>query len=40
MLANVVIKLINLHMNCGIIPVVMGIILSIMGYYFEHCSKA
>ena len=35
--ANAVIKL---HMNCGIFAVVMGIILRIMGYLFEQCSKA
>ena len=28
------------HMNYGIIAVVMGIILSIMGYFFEQCSIA
>ena len=32
-------KLIKLYMNCGIIAVVMGIILSIIGNFFEHCSK-
>ena len=37
---NVAIKTMNLHMSCGIIAVVMGIILSIMGYFFEHRSKA
>ena len=26
--------------HCGILAVVMGIILSIIGKYFEHCSKA
>ena len=26
-------------MNCGIIAVFMSIILSIMGYFFEHCSN-
>ena len=25
--------------NCGILAVVMGIILSIISKYFEHCSK-
>ena len=29
--ANVVIKIIKLYMNCGIIAVVMGIILSVIG---------
>jgi len=27
-------------LNCGIIEIIMGIILSIMGDFFEHCSKA
>jgi len=26
-------------LNCGIIEIIMGIILSIMGDFFEHCSK-
>ena len=26
--------------NCGIIEIIMGIILSIIGDFFEHCSKA
>ena len=30
---NVSIKTINLHMSCGIITIVMGIILSIMAYF-------
>ena len=30
---NVAIKTINLHMSCGIITVVMGIILIIMAYF-------
>ena len=38
--ANLVTKIIKLYMNCGIIAVVMGIILSIIGNSFEHCSKA
>ena len=32
-------KLINFYMSCGIVTVVMGIILSIMGWVFEHCSE-
>ena len=36
----VIIKIINSYINCGIIAVVMGIILSIIGNFFEHCSKA
>ena len=32
--ANVVLKIIKLYINCAIIAVVMGIILSIMGYLF------
>jgi len=27
-------------LSCGIIEIIMGIILSIMGEFFEHCSKA
>jgi len=27
-------------LNCGIIEIIMGIILSIMGDFFEHCPKA
>ena len=38
--ANLVIKIIKLYINCGIIAILMGIILSIIGNYFEHCSKA
>ena len=38
--ANVVIKSNELCMNCGIIAVLMGIILSTMGKFFEHYSKA
>ena len=26
-------------MNCGIIAVFMGIVLNIIGNFFEHCSK-
>jgi len=26
-------------LSCGIIEIIMGIILSIMGEFFEHCSK-
>ena len=38
---NVAIKTINLHMSCGIIAVVMGIILHIMAYFMhEHSLKA
>ena len=33
-------KIIKLHINCGINAMVMGIILSIIGDFFEHCSKA
>ena len=35
-------KMINLilYLNCGIIEIIMGIILSIMGDFFEHYSKA
>ena len=33
-------KIIKLYMDCGIVAVVMGIILSIIGNLFEHCSKA
>jgi len=29
-----------LWLSCGIIEIIMGIILSIMGEFFEHCSKA
>ena len=38
--ANLVIKIIKSYTNCGIIAVVKGIILSIIGKFFEHCSKA
>ena len=38
--ANLVIKNNKSYTNRGIIVVVMGIILSIIGNYFEHCSKA
>ena len=30
----------KLYMNCSIIAVMMGIILSTMGYFLEYCSKA
>ena len=33
-------KIIKLYTNRGIIAIVMGIILSIIGKFFEHCSKA
>ena len=35
--ANLVIEIIELYMNCGMIAVFMGIILSMTD---EHCSKA
>ena len=33
-------KLIKLYMNCGIIAILMGIILSMIDNINEHCSKA
>ena len=33
-------KAIKMYMNCCILAVVMGIILSIIGNFFEQCSKA
>ena len=33
-------KIIKLYTDCGIVAVVMGIILSIIGNFFEHYSKA
>ena len=38
--ANLVIKNNKSCTNCGIIAVVMGIILSIIDKFFEHCTKA
>ena len=38
--ANLVIKIIKLFNYCSIFVVVMGIILIIMGNFFEHCPKA
>ena len=36
---NVVIKNNKSYTNCCIIAVVMGIILSIIGNFFQYCSK-
>jgi len=33
-------KIIKFVVEHGIIEIIMGIILSIMGDFFEHCSKA
>ena len=38
--ANLVIKIIKSYANCDIFVVVMGIILSMIGKFFEHCSRA
>ena len=38
--ANLVIKSNNSYTKCSMIAVVQGIILSIIGNFFEHCSKA
>ena len=38
--ANLVIKIIKLYMNCGIIAILMGIIMSTIGNIVELCSKA
>ena len=32
-------KTIKLYINCGIITIALGIILSIIGNFFEQCSK-
>jgi len=40
MYTNVLIKIIIFVAERGIIEIIMGIILSIMGEFFEHCSKA
>ena len=37
---SLVIEIIKLYINRDIIAVLMGIILSIIGNIFEHCSKA
>ena len=36
----VVIKIIKFYMNYSIIAIVMGIILSVIGNFIEHSSKA
>ena len=38
--AYLVIKIIKLHVNCGIIAILTGIILSMIGNIFEHCLEA